>query len=75
MGADHVADRVGLANRGEELVAEPLALEAPLTSPAMSWKSIVSWTTSDEPQRLRDPLDPLVGNTDDGHVRLDVVNG
>ena len=27
----------------------PSPCEAPLTSPAMSWKSIVSWTTSEEP--------------------------
>ena len=37
----------------------------------MSWNSIVSSTTSDEPDRLGDPLQPLVRNRDDGDVGVD----
>ena len=48
VGPDDVDDRVGLADVGEELVAEPLAAVcAPATSPAMSWKAIVSGTIFD----------------------------
>ena len=42
VGAHDVEDRVGLADVGQELVAEALALCAPRTRPAMSWKAIVS---------------------------------
>lgn len=41
-GPDDLADRVGLADVREELVAQALALEAPRTMPAMSTKSTVA---------------------------------
>ena len=53
------------------LLPSPSPSDAPLTSPAMSWKAIVSWTTSRRPQRRRDPLQPLVGDRHDRDVRLD----
>ena len=49
----------------------PSPCEAPLTRPAMSWKSIVSWTTSEAAERLGDPLQALVGHRHHGDVRLD----
>jgi hypothetical protein len=42
VGAHDVDDGVHLADVGQELVAQALALVAPRTRPAMSWKSIVS---------------------------------
>ena len=49
----------------------PSPSEAPLTRPAMSWKEIVAGTSSELRDRLRDPLQPLVGNLRDRDVRLD----
>ena len=60
--ADHVADRVGLADLGQETIAEPLAPEAPCTSPAMSAKLIVSGTPRARPDHARDARQARVGN-------------
>ena len=43
-GAHHLADGVGLADGGEELVAEPSPCEAPRTRPAMSTNVTVAGT-------------------------------
>ena len=43
--AHDLHDRVDLADVGEELVAEPFALVAPLTRPAMSTNSIAAGIT------------------------------
>ena len=43
--AHDVRNRVGFADVGEELVAEPFSFEAPATSPAMSTNSTTAGTT------------------------------
>ena len=49
----------------------PSPLCAPATSPAMSWKSIVSGTTFDAPTVSRDRVEPRVAHRHDRDVRLD----
>ena len=68
---DHLADRVGLADVAEELVAQPLALRGAADQPG----------DVDEPHGGRDDPrrvvqlgqlgEPRVGHPDDAHVRLD----
>ena len=72
VGADHVADRVGLADRGEEPVAEPLALRGALDEARRCRGSRSSrGRPREEPSVVGDSLEPLVRDPDDGDVRLD----
>ena len=71
VAADHVADRVGLADRGQELVAEPLALRRAGDQPGDVVELDRLGDDLARADRSRDLLQPLVGDADDRDVRLD----
>ena len=71
VGADDVHDRVGLADVGEELVAESLAL---VGAGDESGDVVELDRVRDDLRRfdrVRDGVEPFVGHRDDGDVRLD----
>src|SRR5262245_41243827 len=71
VGADHVADRIDLADRGEELVAEALPLRSALDEAGDVVEVDRLVNDFGGAQRLGDPLQALVRDADDGDVRLD----
>ena len=72
---DHVADRVGLADLGQEPVAEPLARRrAPDESRDVVELDRLGHLRAG-PGRLRNRGQPLVGDLDDGDVGLDRREG
>ena len=62
---------IGLADVGQEAVAQALSLLGPRDRPAMSWKSIVSRTISEAPTVAATSSSRPVADGHDGHVRLD----
>ncbi len=71
VAADDVADRVGLADRGEELVAEPLAFGGALDQPGDVVEVDRRRHQLRAADRLPDLLQPLVGHLGDRDVGLD----
>jgi hypothetical protein len=71
VSADHVQDRVGLADVGQELVAEPLALmgAAHEAGDVVELDHLVD--DGRGPDGLGHAAEPLVGHADHGHVRLE----
>ena len=71
VAADDVADRVGLADRGQEAVAEPLALgrAANQAGDVVELDRLVEHLRGADGRR--DPVEPVVGYGDDRDVGLD----
>ena len=75
VAADDVADRVGLADRGEELVAEPLPLGGALDQAGDVVEGDRRRFELGGLERRGDLLEPLVGHLGDRHVGLDRREG
>jgi hypothetical protein len=71
MGADDVHDRVGLADVGQELVAEPLALAGAGHQPSDVMERDAVPHDLRRPDGVGDPLEPGIADRHDGDVRLD----
>ena len=69
--ADDVADRVGLADRGEEAVPEPLPGRGAAHEPRDVEELDRLRHRPRRAHHARDRIEPLVGHLDDGDVRLD----
>jgi hypothetical protein len=71
VGSDHVADRVGFADRGEKAVPESLALRSPPDEPGDVVELDRLPDDGGRAEDLGDLVEALVGDLDHGDVRLD----